>query len=291
MYLGVDIGGTSIKMALFDGERMIGTATSDPYSKPDTQALMTALSVAFDRLERRSSSLAGVGLAAPGLYDADTDTITAAVNVPGLVGVPLRELLPQATKLPSAPVELLTDAHAAGLDVIASERPSPSGRVAAISLGTGVGMCVMDDGRPLLLSGRSSGHLGQMDVTIHEPDREPPVGPDGGQGSLEGYIGLPALIRRLRCTPESLEKDLRRDPVPLVALGRAIRIVHAMYRPQHIRVLGGVGIRLAPFCDFLSGEISRNLTSVARPGWTLGFGSSPFHAACGAARAAANARA
>lgn len=289
MYLGVDIGGTSIKMALFDGERTIGTATSDPYSKPDAQALMTALSVAFGRLERRSFSLAGVGLAAPGLYDAATDSITAAVNVPGLVGVPLRELVPRATQLPPAPVVLMTDAHAAGLDAILSERPTPSGRVAAISLGTGVGLCVMDDGIPLLLSGRSSGHLGQLDVTIHEPDREPPVGPDGGRGSLEGYIGLPALIRRLRCTPASLEGDLQRDRVPLFALARAIRAVHAIYRPAHVRLLGGVGIRLGAFRQFLYGEISRDLTSVARPGWTLTSGSSPFHAACGAARAAAKA--
>lgn len=289
MHLGVDIGGTSVKMALLDGQQIVGTATSDLYTRPDTTTLLCALSIAFGRLERRPAVVAGVGLAAPGLYDAGTDSITAATNVPGLVGVPLRELVPLATKLPTAPVELLTDAHAAGLDVIASERPSLSGRVAAISLGTGVGMCVMDDGRPLLLSGRSSGHLGQLDVTIHEPDQESPMGPDGGRGSLEGYIGLPALIRRLGCTSETLEGELLRDQVPLLALARAIRGVHALFRPEHVRLLGGVGIRLAPFRAFLYGEISRDLTSVARPGWTLTFGSSPFHAACGAARAAAKA--
>jgi predicted NBD/HSP70 family sugar kinase len=287
MYLGVDIGGTATKMALFDGRSIASTATSDTYSRPDSQILLSALSVAFGRLERRPGSVAGVGLAAPGLYDHASDTITAAVNVPGLIGIPLRELVPRATNLPLVPVVLLTDAHAAGVDVIATEQPALTGRVAAISLGTGVGMCVLDDGVPLLLSGRSSGHLGQLDVTIHEPGREAPLGPDGGRGSLEGYIGLPALIHRLGSTPESLERDLERDRVPLFALARAVRAVHAIYRPAHIRLLGGVGIRLAPFREFLSGEISRDLTSVARAGWTLGFGTSAFHAACGAARSAA----
>jgi len=287
MHLGVDIGGTSVKMALLDGYQIVGTSASDPYRRPDTQTLLAALSVAFERLERRPSAAAGVGLAAPGLFDESTCTITAAVNVPGLVGIPLRDLVSQATRLPAAPVVVLTDAHAAGLDVIASEVPTLTGRVAAISLGTGVGMCVLDDGMPLLLSGRSSGHLGQLDVTIYEPNREPPVGPDGGRGSLEGYIGLPALVKRLGCTPESLVRDLQRDSVPLLALARAVRGVHAIYRPNHVRLLGGVGILLASFRNFLYGEISCDLTSVARSEWTLGFGSSRFHAASGAARAAA----
>lgn len=290
MYLGVDIGGTAIKMALFDGHRIVETSTSDAYTRPDASALLTALSVAFGRLDHRPKSIDGVGLAVPGLYEAVTDMITAAVNVPGLVGVPVRELVPRATKLPASPVTLLTDAQAAGVDVFETEQPALTGRVAAISLGTGVGMCVLDDGVPLLLSGRSSGHLGQLDVTIHEPGREAPLGPDGGRGSLEGYIGLPALVQRLGCTPESLEQDLERDRVPLLALARAIRAVHAIYRPAHVRLLGGIGIRLAPFRAFLSGEISRDLTSVARAGWTIGFGTSAFHAACGAARSAANRR-
>lgn len=287
MYLGVDIGGTSIKVALLDQSRIVATATSEPFSRPDTSTLLAALSLAVTRLGARPlAAIAGIGLAAPGLVDEVRGEITNAVNVPGLVGVPLRDLVPRATGLPMVPVTLLTDAQAAGIDLLATEQPAPRGRLVAISLGTGVGMSVLDDGVPLLLSGRSSGHLGQLDVTVHEPGREPPLGPDGGRGGLEGYIGLPALVQRLKCTPDTLEQKLRIDPVPMVALARAIRAVHAIYRPNHVRVLGGVGIRLHAFHEFLYGEISRDLTGIARPQWTLQFGTSPFHAACGAARSA-----
>lgn len=288
MHLGIDIGGTSVKAALIDDWGRASTASSAPYSRPDTPELVDAIRQACQQLTPGAClpALHGVGLAVPGLLDAPRGEITASANVPGLVGTPLRDLLGRATGQELPPPQFFTDAHAAAIDLIRTESLRPAGRLAALSIGTGVGMCVLDDEQPLLVSGRSSGHVGQIDVTIHEPDREPPVGPDGGRGGLEAYIGLPALVARLGCTPETLRTKLEQDRVPLLALARALRVVHAMYRPQHIRLLGGVGIRLESFLTYLKGEISRDLTALARPEWTLVCGTTTFHAAMGAARGA-----
>ncbi len=57
-----------------------------------------------------------------------------------------------------------------------------------ISLGSGVGMSVLDDGVPLAVDENSPGHLGQINVSL---DSNPPIGPDGGAGGLEAYIGAP----------------------------------------------------------------------------------------------------
>lgn len=281
--LGIDIGGTSVKVALPTGS----TASSDSYSRPDFQTLVQAIRTAVHRLNL-GAPIKAVGLAAPGLYDPSRGEITASVNVPGLVGQPLQALIREALGASLPPPVVLTDAHAAALDLLETESSRPVGRLLAISVGTGVGAAVLDDGRPLQISGRSPGHLGQLDVSIHEPGREVPLGPDGGRGGLEAYIGLPALIARYRCTPETLESCLKLDTVPLRALARAIRIAHAIYRPQRVRILGGVGIRLAPFVPFLLTQIATDLTSVARLGWTLSCGTTPFHAARGAARAVLN---
>lgn len=288
MHLGIDIGGTSVKAALLDERGRASMATSAPYSRPDTPALVEAIRRACRELTPGSSlaGLRGVGLAVPGLLDASGGEVTASANVPGLVGMPLRDLLGEATGQVLPLPRCFTDAHASAIDLVRTESPRPVGRLAALSIGTGVGMCVLDDERPLLVSGRSSGHVGQMDVTIDERDREPPVGPDGGRGGLEAYIGLPALVARLGCTPETLRTKLEQDRVPLLALARALRVVHAIYRPQHIRLLGGVGNQMAPFLPYLKSEISRNLTSLSRPEWTLECGTTTFHAAMGAARGA-----
>ncbi|MCX5688360.1 MAG: hypothetical protein NTV94_00965, partial [Planctomycetota bacterium] len=134
-----------------------------------------------------------------------------------------------------------------------------------------------------LLHGKSSGHFGQMDVSLNDAA---PIGPDGGKGSLEGYIGLPALLARYGPSPEQVLAGLTVESEPVRALVRALRISHAIYKPAHIRLLGGVGMMLTACGDRLRGLVDENLTCVAIPGWSLGFASSAHHAACGAARLA-----
>jgi len=303
IFLGIDIGGTSVKAAMVRDGAMIATARSDGYARPDQAALEHAVGGAVRdvivAMSEAELQLDAVGLCAPGLFDEASRTITLSVNVPGLVGLNLDELAARAIGKGSRtsgggtrPVTIVTDAHAATFDAWASggapsgTGPRPSGRFLGIALGTGVGACVLDDGVPLLVSGRSPGHVGQIDVSIAERGDGVPIGPDGGRGSLEAYMGVPALIRRFGQDfgPGLIGSDV--NDSPLAALVRAIRICHAMYRPNTIALLGGVGMALRPRLSDLFAAVGRDLTSVARAGWTLAGPGHAFHAACGAARLA-----
>jgi predicted NBD/HSP70 family sugar kinase len=73
------------------------------------------------------------------------------------------------------------------------------------------------------------------------------------------------------------------------ALVRAIRICHAIYRPQHVALVGGVGTRMKHLVDDVKRAADTNLTSVADKSWTLAAGEHDFHAAAGAARLASRA--
>ncbi|MBY0262576.1 MAG: hypothetical protein K2Q20_09545, partial [Phycisphaerales bacterium] len=287
--VGVDIGGTSVKVALIDVSgvgrdawpRAMRTHTgrSAPYDTPDAPGIGAAITqaarAAAHAATREASSalvsaqlvVAAVGVCAPGLIDEQTGVIAASMNLPMLVGVELRALVLSAlasanistsTRTEASAsgggqrdggefalprVAFLPDAHAAALDFwnglsegmagttgaagtavqrgaagTASPMREPPERLLALSLGTGVGACVIDrearstpDGttrwapRRVLVTGVSSGHLGQIDVGFDEPDPgDPsgrrllarPVGSDGGIGSLESYIGLGALRER-----------------------------------------------------------------------------------------------
>ena len=122
------------------------------------------------------------------------------------------------------------------------------------------------------VSGETPGHFGQLDASL---DGDPPVGPDGGAGSLEAYIGAAAGVDW-----NSVEVG-----APAVrAIVSAIRIGHAIYRPQHVGLAGGVGIRLGRLLSGIKAAADDKLTRVARVGWTLFAGDSDYHAACGAAR-------
>lgn len=300
--LGIDIGGTSIKAAVVRADapphhRPVWTAQSRAYATPGIDELtrhLTDLLIAVSTIAKDQPLRAG--LCAPGLFDPATRTITRAVNMACLVGVDLDALL--AACLPSGveiqdPPLIVSDALAAATDFYlhhpthpqALQRREPD-RLLAISLGTGVGAAVLDDGQPLRVSGNSPGHFGQMDVSVYDAHVAVPFGPDGGRGGLEGYIGLPALRAR-RGDLEAWFGGLRGDEVEIRALARAVRVGHAIYRPHRVALLGGVGLALRPVLDTLRDLVARDLTSVARTNWQLLCADHPHHAAAGAARLAA----
>jgi predicted NBD/HSP70 family sugar kinase len=275
--LGIDIGGSSVKTAAMQEERIVATAQSAPYTRPNTNQLIEAIrkSLPADVKAER------IGLCLPGLYNAAQRKITASVNVPGLVGPTLDELISKALGTASPPpLQIFTDALAAAHDILHAKKLE--GRVLVISLGTGIGAAVLDEGKPLHVDGPSPGHLGQMDVSI---EGHAAIGPDGGAGSLEGYMGATALIKKYGDVATAL-KSFRGFEPPLRALGRAIRIAHAIYRPQHVVLAGGIGIRMGHLAEPMHALVNTHLSSIARAGWTLTCGDSDFHAARGAARLA-----
>lgn len=283
--VGIDIGGTSIKCVALAGEHTLAECRSPRYARPDRATLTRMLHEVGEDVRRSvGGAIEAVGVCAPGLID-DRGVIIRAVNAPGLEGLSHADIARLAgfSDVPGG-VHAATDARAAATDFVCSH-PEPMGRVLAISLGTGVGACVLDEGVPLIVSGLGPGHLGQIDVSLGEPDA--PVGPDGGVGSLEAYMGLPALKRRFG---SDLSRGLAEAQVhqpPLAGLVRAVRIAHAIYRPQRVVLLGGVGLALAGRGLELYQAIGAGLTSLARPGWSLEFGTTDLHAARGAARVAA----
>jgi glucokinase len=276
--LGVDIGGSSVKAALYVDGQFVRTGQSPFYARPTTGQLLAAIQEAVGQLRE----LRSVGLCVPGLLDHHRRVITLAVNVPGLTGFPLDELVPQALGLDGGrPTTTSNDAAATACDIYSTRRLE--GRLLVVTLGTGVGAAVLDDGALLRVEGDSPGHIGQIDVSIAGSDV---VAPDGGSGGLEGYIGVPALHQRYGPDLSVALARLTGEEPAILALVRTLRICHAMYRPHHICLCGGVGIRLRHLLPVIRKKTADRLTSLARPNWTLDCGIDDFHAARGAAQLA-----
>jgi predicted NBD/HSP70 family sugar kinase len=280
--LGIDIGGTSIKMAVVREERVGWTGRSEPYKSPSSVQLVQVLERMIEALPADTKKADAVAACVPGMLDWRRMMVTASVNLPGVVGVLLGELIAASMGLPPRRVFGLTDMHATALDLYASR--GLRGRLLVLAIGAGVGAAVYDEHGPLRVEGESPGHIGQCDVSL---EGEPVIGPDGGAGSLEGYLGAEALLRRYGPRMGADLSFLTAQDVPLRALARAIRICHAIYCPEHVCLAGGIGIRLGHLLAPLKASIDANLTRVARPGWTLTAGDTDFHASRGAARFAA----
>jgi len=279
--LGIDVGGSSVKLAATANGQFLWTAHSESYSRASKDQLVDAIHTAA---AGRTKNVSAVGICVPGRLDRGRRMITLSVNLPSLNGLRLDDLVSDSVG-DVGHVELLNDSTSSAYDIYASHKLT--GRLVSITLGTGVGASVLDDGVPLMIEGDSPGHIGQLDVSVPGEDV---IGPDGGFGSLEGYIGAPALVKRYGNDMAATLAKLTDKDAPIRALARAIRIFHAIYRPQHVYFTGGIGIRLKHLVPSIRKLVNTNLTSVADPDWTIGTGEDDFHAAKGAARLAALSR-
>lgn len=283
-HLGLDIGGTSVKGALVaPGGNVLAVSRSREYARPSIDALIEAVAAAVPACD---APLATVGLCVPGLLDAAKTRVEYSANLPALQELPLREIVRRALDAGSmhTPDHLGVHADAAAAAYGYWWTARPQGRLLALSLGTGVGAAVLDDGEFLRVSAESPGHIGQLDVSL---DDHAPIGPDHGRGGLEAYIGAPALRRTLGDNFPPRLATLDSHAAPIRALARALRICHAIYRPNEIALLGYVGLSLAPAAAALRAAVDTDLTRVARPDWRLRFADSPHLAAEGVARLAA----
>ena len=274
--IGIDVGGTSVKVAALRNGQVMATSRSSKYVGPNAREFVAAIREACRDLPR---PIDRIGMCVPGILDEKQERILYSANLSNLANVKLVDLVGAALG-PETPAPVVAnDSIATAFDIYASRQIR--GRLLVIALGTGVGAAVLDDGTPLSVDGDSPGHIGQFDVSV---EGAPVVGPDGGRGSLEGYIGAAALQQRYGADPAA---KIKPEDAAFRALVRAIRICQAIYRPSHVCLAGGVGIRLGYLIDDLKKSVDCDLTRVARPDWTLSTGDNDFHAAVGAARIAA----
>lgn len=278
--VGIDLGGSSVKAVRLDEGAAPRERSRVPLQAPTLEAIGEAVSRAAASVGARPDDR--LGACAPGRVDPRTGVILYAANLPCLQGVEPALFVAEHCGISRASV-VLTDAAASGLG--AWHAAPVEGRLLTLAMGTGVGAAVVEEGRLLTLDGVGPGHVGQIDVSAGEPDA--PVGPDGGRGSLEAYVGGPALTARFGRdgVAEAVAVLSADDPV-VRALTRALRICHAVYRPNEMRLVGGAAPLFEPLVPLLHRLVSDGLTGVARRDWRLGVMDDPFLAACGAASAA-----
>src|SRR5262245_32475102 len=103
--MGIDVGGSSIKWVVLDGEDVVRGGDA-PMPGTDAQAVLAAIA----GLVRAQTSISAVGLALPGVIDAEAGATLLVPNVPGdWEGLPVAPLLQAELGLP---VTLCNDARA-----------------------------------------------------------------------------------------------------------------------------------------------------------------------------------
>ncbi len=178
-YIGIDLGGSNVRVAKMDVEgRIIQDVIAPSHGKEgpeNIEANILGLLEQFDLSDVKS-----IGLAIPGPVDAEKNVITMATNIPGCEGYPFAANMEKITGIP---VFLDNDANAAGL----AEALLGSGKgyniVYFITHSTGIGGGLIINGK--IISGHK-GYAGEIANVIVDPEaKQYPIYKHLNRGGVE----------------------------------------------------------------------------------------------------------
>ncbi|MCC6493159.1 MAG: ROK family protein [Pirellulales bacterium] len=195
LFVGVDVGGTNIKLGIVDDSgRTVAyrsIATEEGRGAPDAAKRIGG---AFHDLAKASGleegAVARLGLATPGPMDISSGILVEPGNLPHWHNSPIRDLVGDACGLP---VTFANDANAAAYGEFWAGAAQQYRSMVLFTMGTGIGGGIIVD--EMLIEGVHScgGELGHIIIDSHD---DAPVNSLGIRGSLEGYCGAYGVIRR-----------------------------------------------------------------------------------------------
>lgn len=186
--IGIDLGGTTFKVSIFDDNGQLQNALERDTQQHDPPEEL------IQRLANAAREVAGdqkidaLGIGVPGPIRPDSGVCVFAPNLNGWTEFPVGDLLKEQLGFP---VFVINDANAAAL----GEAHFGAGRNAhsmlMLTLGTGVGSGIVQQGKLLNgFSGRGA-ELGHISIKY-----DAPTGTAGNFGTLESECGRDAIINR-----------------------------------------------------------------------------------------------
>lgn len=246
---GVDIGGTKTAAALITPEGVLLDRTVLP--TPAERGPAAVLDTAARAVALLGRSVDAVGVGSAGVIDPRTGRVRSATSaLPGWGGTDLRGLLAARLGLPVG-VDNDVNAHALG----EHWRGAAAGHacVLLLTVGTGVGGCLLIDGRVHHGAGGAAGEAGHLPV----PAAAGLPCPCGGIGHAEAAASGPAMTAAYRGLTDAQDATLafvdslakEGDPTALAVLRKGATALG--------EAVGGLVNVLAPDLVLLGGGVSR----------------------------------
>jgi glucokinase len=267
--LGIDLGGSAIKLGRFTHDGTCLRSLSVPTPQPPTpEAVLAAMVAAIAEIDPEQQAGA-IGVGTPGPVDSAGRIARVAINLKGWRDVPLADWLEAKT---GRPIILGNDANCAGL----GEAWLGAGRwfrdLILLTLGTGVGGAIILDGK--LFTGHH-GTAGELGLITLNPD-----GPEcnsGNRGSLEQYVSVPAIRRRTGLEPDELgAMAMAGDGKALEFwqqygrdLGAGLASLTYVLTPEAIILGGGVSASADFFFPGVQAELNKRVLPSSRAGIQL----------------------
>lgn len=281
---GVDIGGTTVKLGLFDTEGNlldkweIPTRTEEEGSHilPD---VADSIKSKISEKQIAIEDIAGAGVGAPGPIDGE-GVVHKAVNL-GWGTLSIKNTLEDLIHLP---VMAGNDANVAALGEMWKGGGQGSRNLILVTLGTGVGGGIIIDGKILTGSTGAGGEIGH----IHVQDGETKTCGCGNRGCLEQYSSATGITRlaNKRLAESDKQSVLRQGEVSAKTvfdavkekdelalevaeefgkyLGNALAVIATVVNPEAIVIGGGVSKAGEILLDYIKPYYEKNVFQGSR---------------------------
>ena len=271
--IGIDLGGTAIKLGRFSADGICHQSLTVPTPQPATpEAVLATITDAILQLQtppflkggQGGDRIRAIGIGTPGPVDAIGRIARVAINLKNWHNIPLADWLEAKTGLRTI---LANDANCAGL----GEAWLGAGRhfknLILLTLGTGVGGAVILDSK--LFAGHL-GAAGELGLIAINPD-----GPEcnsGNRGSLEQYVSVQAIRRETGLEPLELANLAKSGNAKALEywqsygryLGIGLASIIYILTPEAIIIGGGISAAAEFFLPTVRSEIERRVLPSSR---------------------------
>jgi glucokinase len=265
LVLGIDLGGTSVKIGVCDtnGSPIRRTSIDTMVERGSDDAIARIASAA-QQLIGDTGTIVACGIGAPGELDLERRYLVRANHFPGWTTVPLAERLRQHLGVPTA---LENDANCAAWGELHAGVGRGARSVACFTLGTGVGGGLVIDNRLWIGVNGAAGAFGHVSV-----DPNGPLCRCGQRGCVEQYASATAVATRYGrgSARDAFDAASRGEPDAVAVVDWACEglaagvanVIHAV-QPEVVVLAGGKAAAGHVMLDRVRAGVARRV----RPAW------------------------
>ena len=190
--IGVDVGGTNVKVALVDESgSIVFTDTVPTRAEMGYEYTISNMIKAIHDVVKESKTdmkdIKGIGFGFPGQIDCDNGIVRLAPNIPGWVNIPIADIV---SKEFGVPVKVDNDVRCAALAELNYGAGKGATNMICITVGTGIGSGLIVNGKLVRGASNAAGELGHIKLQMEGG----PLCGCGDHGCLEAFASGPSIV-------------------------------------------------------------------------------------------------
>ncbi len=190
--IGVDIGGTNIKIALvdFDGKIIYSNTTptrAEMGYEAGVNNIKQAIKDLMQETNQDSKTIEAIGFGLPGQIDYKEGVVKNLPNIPGWVNIPLGKIIEEEFSIPT---RLDNDVRCAALGELNFGAGKGCENLICITIGTGIGSGIVLNGKLVRGASNAAGEIGHIKMDLNGG----PLCGCGDYGCFEAYASGPSIV-------------------------------------------------------------------------------------------------